>query len=77
MSRKSPVMDQFCECTNRGERTRMKRVVQQKMGTGTRGKEMAEVHIFTCPCCGYSKTIVDNHGEAFTQNDWNTMEARS
>jgi len=76
MARLDPNMDKFCECSNRGERTQMKITTHQKMLTGEAGEKFCEVVTYTCPCCGFSKTVVDAKGVAVTAADWAEMNSR-
>ena len=73
MSKVSPTMDTFCECANRGFPTRMKKTINQKMGSGETGYKMTEKITWTCPVCGYSKVQLDTHGTAVNQLDYNML----
>lgn len=59
MSKEAPVIHEFCECRNRGDRTQMRRSIVRQFGAGG----TIEVIQYVCPACGYTKIVRDTHGK--------------
>jgi len=61
----------LCTCDNRGYKTEMKKSMISTWVAGTR----QDVARYTCPACGRQETIVDTHGVAISQAQYDTLEA--
>ncbi len=49
----------LCECLNRDQALPMKEVISQEI----KGGENLEIIKYTCPACGFTKTVVNTHGK--------------
>lgn len=68
MSKVAPEEYNLCECVNSGQAAPMQEVISTKM----QGGAAIEVLKYTCPRCGFSKTVVDTHGKRnVTQTQYN------
>lgn len=68
MSKVAPAEHNLCECINTGQAAPMQEVISTKMEGGVN----IEVLKYTCPRCGFTKTVVDTHGKRnVTQAQYN------